>query len=165
VRTPFNIPVRQRTYDAAVTITHTWRGDFDNDAVNSLHAECFDHVPEPTDWRARTQHHSLGWVCARDDHGHLVGFVNVARDGGAHAFLLDTMVATHLQRTGVGADLVTTAAQGARAAGCAWLHVDFEGHLRAFYVDACGLTPTDAALLALRGACGGVREGVTLARR
>lgn len=35
--------------------------------------------------------HSLGWVCARFD-GALVGFVNVAWDGAAHAFILDTVV-------------------------------------------------------------------------
>ncbi len=29
------------------------------------------------------------------------------------------------------------------------LHVDFEGRLRALYVDACGFRPTDAGLIAL----------------
>jgi hypothetical protein len=37
----------------------------------------------------------------------------------------------------------------ARAAGMAWLHVDFEGHLRDFYLGACGFTSTDAGLIAL----------------
>jgi hypothetical protein len=35
--------------------------------------------------------HSLTWITASSD-GVLVGFVNVATDGGAHAFLLDTTV-------------------------------------------------------------------------
>jgi hypothetical protein len=38
---------------------------------------------------------------------------------------------------------------GARAAGCEWLHVDFDDHLRSFYFDACGFTPTNAGLIAL----------------
>jgi hypothetical protein len=45
--------------------------------------------------------HSLGWVTARQPDGALVGFVNVAWDGGDHAFLLDTKVATENQRQGI----------------------------------------------------------------
>jgi hypothetical protein len=44
----------------------------------------------------------------------------------------------------------TARAAGARAAGCEWLHVDFEEDLRGFYLDECGFTPTGAALVALR---------------
>jgi hypothetical protein len=39
--------------------------------------------------------------------------------------------------------------EGARAAGCEWLHVDFEDHLRRFYLGACGFTPTNAGLIEL----------------
>jgi GNAT superfamily N-acetyltransferase len=78
-----------------------------------------------------------------------VGFVNVAWDGATHAFVLDTVVAASIRRQGVGAELVAVAADGARAAGCAWLHVDFEPDLRRFYLDACGFTPTQAGLIAL----------------
>lgn len=132
-----------------MTIAYEWRGDFDNAAVNALHADAFGHVQGNTDWRTRVHRHSLGWVCARKD-GRLVGFVNVAWDGGVYAFVLDTMVAQDMRKTGVGTELVTTAAQGARAADCEWLHVDFEEHLRPFSFDACGFRPTDAGLLALR---------------
>jgi hypothetical protein len=45
--------------------------------------------------------------------------------------------------------VVATAAQGAREAGCEWLHVDFDDDLRPFYYDACGFTPTNAGLLRL----------------
>ncbi|GAA1382784.1 hypothetical protein GCM10009639_02270 [Kitasatospora putterlickiae] len=45
--------------------------------------------------------------------------------------------------------LVAAAAANARAAGCDWLHVDFEPHLRDYYLDACGFRPTDAGLLRL----------------
>lgn len=93
--------------------------------------------------------HSLGWVCARKD-DRLIGFANVAWDGGVHAFVLDTMVAHDMRKTGVGTELVTAAARGARAADREWLHADFEEHLRPFYFDACGFRPTDAGLLTLR---------------
>ncbi|MGC0327652.1 hypothetical protein RKD23_000642 [Streptomyces sp. SAI-170] len=48
-----------------------------------------------------------------------------------------------------GAALVAEAVDAARAAGCAWLHVDFEPHLRSFYFDACGFRETAAGLIAL----------------
>ncbi|WP_436942271.1 hypothetical protein [Streptomyces sp. SudanB66_2053] len=34
-------------------------------------------------------------------------------------------------------------------AGCEWLHADFEAHLRAFHVSACGSRETAAGLIAL----------------
>lgn len=92
--------------------------------------------------------HSLGWVCARDG-SDLVGFVNVAWDGGIHAFVLDTVVAPRVRRQGVGAALADVAVRESRAAGCRWLHVDFTDDLRAFYYDACGFEPTSAGLIAL----------------
>jgi GNAT superfamily N-acetyltransferase len=88
-------------------------------------------------------------VCARDATGRLVGWVNVAWDGGAHAFLLDTIVSPARTRRGLGTAVVERAVEGARDAGCQWLHVDFEPHLRAFYLDACGFRATDAGLIEL----------------
>ncbi|QNP75380.1 GNAT family N-acetyltransferase [Streptomyces roseirectus] len=131
-----------------MTITYAWRGEVDNAALNSLHADAFGYPVGDTDWAGRLRRHSLGWVCAREA-GVLVGFVNVAWDGGSHAFLLDTAVAPGRQGRGVGAGLVARAAEGARDAGCAWLHVDFEEPLRRFYLDACGFRETAAGLLAL----------------
>lgn len=132
-----------------MTITYEWRGAFEDADVDALHAEGFGHPAGKADWRARVERHSLGWVCAREEDGRLAGFVNVAWDGGAHAFLLDTVVALRLRSRGVGAALVESAAEGARAAGCEWLHVDFEEHLRPFYFGACGFRATAAGLLAL----------------
>ena len=132
-------------------IAHTWRGDFRNPEVNALHAEAFDHPvydDEDWDWRAQVERHSLGWVTARDGED-LVGFVNVAWDGQVHAFVLDTMVTTSARRHGIGRKLVAKAITHARAAGCEWLHVDFEDHLREFYFEACGFEPTNAGLIAL----------------
>ncbi|MFE6618118.1 GNAT family N-acetyltransferase [Streptomyces sp. NPDC057740] len=127
---------------------YAWRGDFDNSALNALHADGFGHSVAHTDWRARLERHSLGWVCGEED-GRLIGFVNVVWDGGAHAFILDTVVARDCRSRGVGAALVATAAKEARAAKCQWLHVDFEEHLRSFYLDACGFKATAAGLTAL----------------
>ena len=131
--------------------TYEWRGQFENTEVNALHAEAFEHPAFPDsewDWKGQVHAHSLGWVCARDG-DQLVGFVNVAWDGLVHAFVLDTMVGSHAGRQGIGTQLVAIAVAEARAAGCEWLHVDFEDHLRPFYFDACGFKPTNAGLIAL----------------
>jgi N-acetylglutamate synthase-like GNAT family acetyltransferase len=73
----------------------------------------------------------------------------VAWDGTVHAFVLDTMVAMSARRHGIGTELVAVAVTEARKAGCEWLHVDFEDHLRAFYFDACGFERTNAGLIEL----------------
>jgi GNAT superfamily N-acetyltransferase len=129
-------------------ITYEWRGAFDNQEVNALHAEGFDHRLLEDDWKGHVERHSLGWVCARDGDA-LVGFVNVAWDGAVHAFILDTLVTARVGRVGVGTALVARARDEARAAGCEWLHVDFEDDLRAFYIDSCGFAPTNGGLIAL----------------
>jgi ribosomal protein S18 acetylase RimI-like enzyme len=130
-------------------ITYVWRGTFTGPEADALHAAGFDGGPAGRDRVARMRRHSLGWVCARDAAGVLVGFVNVAWDGDAHAFLLDTVVDAGRRRAGIATRLVALATAEARAAGCAWLHVDFEDHLRDFYLDACGFRPTAAGLIAL----------------
>lgn len=100
-------------------------------------------------WWDQIRPHSLGWVTARQPGAGLVGFVNVAWDGGDHAFLLDTKVAGEHQRQGIGTALVGHAVRHTRAAGCEWLHVDFTEPLSAFYLDACGFRPTAAGLIHL----------------
>ena len=135
-----------------MTITYEWRGQFGNEEINVLHAEAFEtrvFDESEWDWRALTARHSLGWVVARDGDD-LVGFVNVLWDGLVHAWLQDTMVAVAARGRDVGTALVAAARAGARDAGCEWLHVDFDDHLRAFYFDACGFTPTNAGLIALQ---------------
>ena len=127
----------------------SWRGAFSNDELNALHAECFGHRPLDDDWWKQVTHYSLGWVCLRSG-GTLVGFVNVAWDGGVHAFLLDTMVRPSLRRQGHATRLVQEAVRHAKASGCEWLHVDYEPHLATFYREACGFQPTEAGLIQLR---------------
>ncbi|HEU4673611.1 MAG TPA: GNAT family N-acetyltransferase [Candidatus Limnocylindrales bacterium] len=128
-----------------MAVDYQWRGPFDNAELNRLHAEGFGHALLDDDWRAQVEQHSLGWVCAREE-GALVGFVNLAWDGGVHAFVLDTLVATSARRRGIGTRLVELAVDGAGAAGCEWVHVDFDPDLAAFYFDACGFRSTPAGL-------------------
>jgi GNAT superfamily N-acetyltransferase len=125
-----------------------WRAEFSNQALNALHAEAFDHAVGDHDWLAQVRTHSLGWVCAFD-RGTLIGFVYVPWDGARHAFIMDPVVLTRYARQGVGTALVALATERARAAGCKWLHVDFDEPLRRFYFGACGFTPTIAGLIDL----------------
>jgi GNAT superfamily N-acetyltransferase len=90
---------------------------------------------------------SLGWITARRG-SRLVGFVNVAGDGGAHAFILDTTVHPDERRQGLGVRLVRAATDEARNCGARWLHVDYEPHLEPFYAQ-CGFRPTAAGLMRL----------------
>lgn len=101
-------------------------------------------------WWEQVWPHSLGWVNARNSDGLLVGFVNVAWDGGDHAFLLDAKTHGEWQHRGVGTEVVRRAARHAKTAGCEWLHVDFESNLASFYFDACDFRPTAAGLIHLR---------------
>jgi len=61
----------------------------------------------------------------------------------------DTLVTARVQRQAVGSELVSVAVREARAAGCEWLHVDLDDHLRPFYSDRCGFLPTNGGLIAL----------------
>jgi len=134
-----------------------WRGEVSSTEVNALHAAAFGtrvFTDQEWDWRTLLERHSLGWVAARDDAGTLVGFVNVLWDGSVHAWLQDTMVATSARRQGLATRLVAVAREQARAAGCDYLHVDFDDDLRDFYYGACGFTPTNAGLIALQDASG-----------
>jgi ribosomal protein S18 acetylase RimI-like enzyme len=90
---------------------------------------------------------SLGYICAYSE-DELVGFVNLAWDGGVHAFLLDTTVSPAWRKQGIGCELVKHATALAQVRGIEWLHVDYEAHLDGFY-RSCGFTPTLAGLIHL----------------
>jgi ribosomal protein S18 acetylase RimI-like enzyme len=125
-----------------------WRDELTNAEMDDLVAS---HGGSPVPgWWDSIRPHSFGWVTARDSAELLVGFVNVVSDGRDHAFLIDTKTRREYQRRGIGERIVGLAAERARAAGHEWLHVDFEPHLRPFYLDACGFEPTDAGLIRLR---------------
>ncbi len=91
---------------------------------------------------------SLAFVCAYYS-TRLIGFVNLAWDGGVHAFILDTTVHPEYQRRGIGKQLVRHAVTVAKECGIEWVHVDFEPHLQTFY-DECGFQPTKAGLVNLK---------------
>jgi GNAT superfamily N-acetyltransferase len=133
----------------SAVVEYTWRGRFASEEVEQLHAEAFGREADYAyDWVGQVERHSLGWACARQG-PQLLGWVNVAWDGLTHAFLVDTIVSAEWRRDGIGTALVKVATEAARDAGCEWLHVDFEGHLEAFYFEACGFAPTNAGLIAL----------------
>ena len=130
-------------------VTYAWRGTLTSDEFEALHAEGFEREPLTYDWVGQFERHSLGWVTARDADGRLVGAVNLAWDGGSHAFILDTLVTATRRREGIATELVRIAEDGAREAGCEWLHVDFDEHLASFYLAACGFRSAPAGVVAL----------------
>ena len=113
----------------------SWRGALDDDEVVELTRARGGRTE--VGWWEKIRPHSLGWVTARDREGRLVGFANVAWDGGDHAFLLDPKVRPEHHRVGIGTEVVRRATEGAREAGCEWLHVDFDEELAPFYLEAC----------------------------
>lgn len=138
-------PETQRRFPDGVVLR--WRGRLEDEELCEL---VTSHGGTPVaGWWERIRPHSLGWVTARLGDGTLAGFVNVAWDGGDHAFLLDTKTRGDHRRRGIGTRVVRFAAEHAAAAGCEWLHVDFDEHLRSFYLDACGFDPAPAGLIHL----------------
>ena len=88
---------------------------------------------------------SFTWVAAYSDDV-LVGFVNVAWDGGVHFFMLDTTVHPDWQRQGIGAGLVREAVAACRGRG-EWLHVDSDEDLMKNFYEPAGFRPTAAGLI------------------
>jgi len=131
-------------------VSYGWRADFADADVNALHADGFHHRVREVNWRAQVERHSLGWVCAFDEDQRLVGFVNVAWDGGVHAFVLDTLVHREFRHRRIGTELMRVVVAEAVHAGCEWLHVDFPDDLSDFYLRSCVFTPSPAGLIALK---------------
>lgn len=117
-----------------------------NDELNTLFSAAWpDHVESDF---LPILNRSLVYICAYQAE-RLIGFVNLAWDGGIHAFLLDTTVHPDLRRQGIGRRLVEHAVMAAKARGIEWISVDFEPHLRDFYY-CCGFRPTDAGVMNLK---------------
>jgi GNAT superfamily N-acetyltransferase len=131
---------------AAAGILYRVSPPIDNQALNDLFAASWpDHT-----WRdfEPILSRSLDYIAAYH-RGRLVGFVNLAWDGGIHAFLLDTTVHPDVRRRGIGQQLVHEAAKTAQLRGMEWLHVDYEAHLESFYRN-CGFVDTNAGLMRLK---------------
>lgn len=123
----------------------------DDVVLSALHDRAFGSASTAVrPWARQLDRHSLTWIGAFVGDV-LIGFVQLAWDGGAHAFLLDTAVDPGHQRRGVGRALVEAAVAEADRAGCEWVHVDFEAHLSSSYRESCGFASTDAGLLHLSG--------------
>jgi GNAT superfamily N-acetyltransferase len=117
----------------------------ENDELNSLFARSWpSHVRRDF---GRVLARSLVHISARFD-GQLIGFANVATDGGEHAFLVDPTVAPEFRRQGIGRALVHRAVAESRRRGARWLHVDYALELEPFYRSA-GFQPTAAGLIRL----------------
>jgi ribosomal protein S18 acetylase RimI-like enzyme len=134
----------------APAISYIENPPIDNAALNQL----FENAWQGHRWRdfLPVLQRSLLYVCAFDG-TQLVGFVNVAWDGGAHGFILDTTVHRDFQRRGIGQRLLVEAAGAAREKGVEWLHVDFVPELESFYRKA-GFDHTAAGLLRLQSTDG-----------
>ncbi len=127
------------------------RPAIDNSEWDRLHAEGFEHHVLGYDWSSQIEQHSLTWVGAYH-HDRLIGFVNVAWDGGVHAFLVDTAVDVTCRRRGVGTRLVREAiAAVKRYGGIEWLHVDSDEALMKQFYEPAGFVPTPAGLVDVSG--------------
>jgi GNAT superfamily N-acetyltransferase len=117
----------------------------DDAALNDLFARAWpNHIPGA--YQAVLAR-SLGYLGAFDA-DRLIGFVNIATDGGEHAFLLDPIVDVAYRRQGIGLQLVQRATTLARDHGCKWLHVDYEPALAPFY-RAAGFRDSLAGIMRL----------------
>ncbi|HEV7701668.1 MAG TPA: GNAT family N-acetyltransferase [Pyrinomonadaceae bacterium] len=127
------------------SIEYRVRPELTSDELNGLFTHVWDdhELTDLSDVLA----HSLTYVCAYRE-GELVGYVNVAWDGGEHAFPLDIAVHRDMRHNGIGTKLVEHAVEDTRARGLKWLHVDFEPHLEGFYRDR-GFRDTAAGLIRL----------------
>jgi ribosomal protein S18 acetylase RimI-like enzyme len=127
-------------------ITYSINASVSKDELNELFSAAWG---SPFDTNLQNKHrYSLLYVCAYADDS-LVGYINVAWDGGIHAFLLDTSVHPEYQHQGIGTQLVREAVDATKAHDIEWLHVDFEPHLTDFY-RACGFIHTEAGLMNLK---------------
>jgi GNAT superfamily N-acetyltransferase len=127
------------------TVTYAVNPAVDDTALNALRARAWGREADRA--YARVLAHSLVFVAAFLG-ARLIGFVNVATDGGLHAFLLDPTVDPEYQRQGIGTRLVQLAVEETRVRGCEWLHVDFEPQLTPFYI-AVGFQMTAAGVMHL----------------
>lgn len=98
---------------------------------------------------------SLTWLGAFDGE-RLVGYANVAWDGGVHAFLLDPNVHPSFRRRGIGSRLVREALDAvAEHPDIEWVHVDASEDLMENFYFPAGFHPTPAGLVWVQD----IREG------
>lgn len=101
-----------------------------NEQMNQLFSSAWPNH-KPRDFRPLLER-SLEYI-ATFDQAKLVGFVNIAWDGGVHGFILDTTVHVEYQRQGIGLMLLDEAKRIAEQHKLEWLHVDFLPEYESFY--------------------------------
>jgi ribosomal protein S18 acetylase RimI-like enzyme len=136
-----------------MTVEYRRNQAIDNDEYNQLRLRAWGNE-NGFDWQPVLSR-SLGWITAHAA-GRLIGFVNVAWDGGGHMFLLDTTVDPEYQRRGIGTELVRRAIELSAEAGGDWLHVDSDEVLTRDFYGPCGFEPTPAGLVNLHAVRGGM---------
>src|SRR3712207_1872613 len=90
------------------TLTYEDSPPVSNEMLNALFVAAWGG-PGPANFQTVLAH-SLAYICAYEGE-ELIGFVNLAWDGGIHAFLLDTTVHPEWQHRGIGTRLVQEAVQ------------------------------------------------------
>ena len=90
---------------------------------------------------------SFTWISAHAE-ALLVGFVNIAWDGGVHFFMLDTTVHPDYQRRGIGTELVRRAIEACLGHG-EWLHVDSDDDLMERLYFRAGFSPANAGTVSV----------------
>lgn len=131
--------------NAAPTIEYRLNPPISSEAINELFATSWPKH-RPRDFMPILSR-SLAYVCAYEGE-RFVGFVNLAWDGGIHAFLLDITVHPDVRHHGIGQQLVREAIKAAQARQIEWLHVDYELQLEAFY-QSCSFAFTNAGVMQL----------------
>ncbi|HEX5656042.1 MAG TPA: GNAT family N-acetyltransferase [Polyangiales bacterium] len=140
------LPVQHRLERRVSEIAIAVRGEVREDELQRLFAASWPERGAQS--YAAVLAKSLLWVTARTSE--LVGFVNVATDGGERAFLIDTTVHPSARLRGVGRSLVRAAVAATKSRGLQWLHVDYAPAHERFY-RSCGFTTTRAGLIDLQG--------------
>lgn len=127
----------------APTVSYEVRAAVDFEELNALFGRAWggDGKPGYEEVLAR----SFTWITAKDA-DRLVGFVNVAWDGGVHFFLLDTTVDPVRQGSGVGGRLVKSAIEACRGHG-EWMHVDSSEELMTNFYAQAGFRTASAGLV------------------
>ena len=124
-------------------ISYLERAPLDLGELQNLFARAWGGDGKPA--YDRVLDHSFTWVTAHEGE-HLVGFVNVAWDGGAHFFMLDTTVDPDHQGRGIATTLVRRAVDACRGSG-EWMHVDSDQQLMERLYLPAGFHPTAAGLV------------------
>ena len=121
-------------------ISYAIRAPIDLEQLQLLFVAAWGAGPKPHYDRVLSR--SFTWITATDD-VELVGFVNVAWDGGVYFFMLDTSVHPAHQRRGIGSELVRRAIAACEGHG-EWMHVDSDDDLMQHLYLANGFQRTNA---------------------